>query len=152
MVTDFVMHLQCSWARIFDIDRMQTYILPSLKYLVSEPQDGAWLPVLFYLLLFGITPLETKYPYSYYDVYIWALHIQLSPSFSFNGPLCTGSSEMKCVVVPISLDWSGVGLLKLRSLISPQAELSIWLKYLLDSLNHMCIWQVPPQLSCGDTC
>ena len=46
----------------------------------------------------------------------------------------------------------GCGLLKLRSLISPQAKFSIWQKYLLDSLNHVYIWQVPPQLRCGDTC
>ena len=45
----------------------------------------------------------------------------------------------------------GWGLLKLRSLISPQAKFSILQKYLLDSLNHIHIWQVSPQLSCGDT-
>ena len=46
----------------------------------------------------------------------------------------------------------GWGLLKPRSLISPQAKFSIWHKYPLDSLNHVYIWHVPPQLSCGDTC
>ena len=45
----------------------------------------------------------------------------------------------------------GWGLLKLCSLISPQAKFSILQKYLLDSLNHIHIWQVSPQLSCGDT-
>ena len=35
----------------------------------------------------------------------------------------------------------------LRSLISPQANISILQKYLLDSLNHIHIWQVSPQLS-----
>ena len=48
--------------------------------------------------------------------------------------------------------FEGWGLLKLRSLISPQAKYSIWQKYLLDDLNHVYIWQVPPQLSCSDTC
>ena len=46
----------------------------------------------------------------------------------------------------------GWGLLKLRSLISPQAKFSILQTYLLDCLNHIYIWQVPPQPSCGDTC
>ena len=45
----------------------------------------------------------------------------------------------------------GWGVLKLCSLISPQAKFSILQKYLLDSLNHIHIWQVSPQLSCGDT-
>ena len=45
-----------------------------------------------------------------------------------------------------------VHTLKLRLLISQQAKFSIWQKYLLDYLNHVYIWQVPPQLSCGDTC
>ena len=46
----------------------------------------------------------------------------------------------------------GWGLLKLRSLISPLAKFSILQKYLLDSLNHNHIWQVSPQLRCGDPC
>ena len=46
----------------------------------------------------------------------------------------------------------GWGLLKLRSLISPQANFSILPKYLLDYLHHIHIWQVSPQLSCGNTC
>ena len=46
----------------------------------------------------------------------------------------------------------GWGLLKLRSLISPWAKFSILQKYLLYSLNHIHIWQMSPQLSCGDTC
>ena len=31
------------------------------------------------------------------------------------------------------------------------SKISILQKYLLDSLNHIHIWQVSPQLSCGDT-
>ena len=46
----------------------------------------------------------------------------------------------------------GWGLLKLRSSISPYAKFSISQKYLLHSLNLFHIWQVSPQLSCGDTC
>ena len=46
----------------------------------------------------------------------------------------------------------GWGLLKPRSLISPYAKIPILRKYLLDSLNHIHICQVSPQLSCGDTC
>ena len=34
-------------------------------------------------------------------------------------------------------------LLKLLSLISPQAKFSIWQTYLLEYLNHVYIWQVP---------
>ena len=53
--------------------------------------------------------------------------------------------------------WPGVGVtkalfVKLRSLISPQANFSILPKYLLDYLHHIHIWQVSPQLSCGNTC
>ena len=44
------------------------------------------------------------------------------------------------------------GLLKLRWLISPQAKFSILQKYRLDAFDHIHIWQVSPQLSCGDTC
>ena len=46
----------------------------------------------------------------------------------------------------------GWGLLKLRSSISPLAKFSILQKCLLHSLNHIHIWQVSPQLSCGNTC
>ena len=46
----------------------------------------------------------------------------------------------------------GWGLLKLRSLIAPLAKFSILLKYLSDYLHQIHIWQVSPQLSCGDTC
>ena len=38
----------------------------------------------------------------------------------------------------------------LCSLISPWAKFSILQKYHLDYLNHIYIWQVRPQLSCGD--
>ena len=51
-------------------------------------------------------------------------------------------------------NWGG-GLLKrlkLRSLVSPQIKFLILQKYHLDLLNHIYIWQVPAQLSCGDTC
>ena len=43
------------------------------------------------------------------------------------------------------------GLLKLCSLIPPWAKFSTQQKYMLDSLNHIHIWQVSPQLSCSDT-
>ena len=46
----------------------------------------------------------------------------------------------------------GRRLLKLRFLISPLAKISILQKYLLDSLNHIHVWHVSQQLSCGDTC
>ena len=46
----------------------------------------------------------------------------------------------------------GRGLLKLRLLISPLAKYSISQKCPLGSLNHIHIWQVSPQLGCGDTC
>ena len=55
-----------------------------------------------------------------------------------------------CLMAPSH--YQGWGLLKLRSLISPQAEFSILQKYLLDYLHHIHIWQVSPQLSCGNTC
>ena len=45
-----------------------------------------------------------------------------------------------------------MGLLKLRSLISPEAKYLILLKCHLDYSNHIYIWQLPSQLSCGDTC
>ena len=45
-----------------------------------------------------------------------------------------------------------VGLLKLHLLISRQEKFSVGQKYPLDYLNHIYIWQVPPQLSCGGTC
>ena len=41
-------------------------------------------------------------------------------------------------------------ILKLRSLISPLQKFSQ--QYMLDSLNHIIISHVPPQLSCGETC
>ena len=44
------------------------------------------------------------------------------------------------------------GLLKLCLLISLQRKFSILQKYWLDSWSHFHIWQVSPQLSCGDTC
>ena len=31
-------------------------------------------------------------------------------------------------------------------------KISILQRYLSDYLNHNYIWQVPPQLNCGDTC
>ena len=46
----------------------------------------------------------------------------------------------------------GRGLLKLRSLFFPWPKCSILKKCMLDSSNHIHIWQVSPQLSCGDTC
>ena len=48
------------------------------------------------------------------------------------------------------LSWGG-GLLKLRLLISPSVKFFILQKQILDYLNHIYIWQVPPQLNCGDT-
>ena len=52
----------------------------------------------------------------------------------------------------VDIDILGWGLLKLCLLISLQLKFFIFQKYLLDYLNHIYIWQVPPQLSCGDTC
>ena len=46
----------------------------------------------------------------------------------------------------------GWGLLKLWSLISPRGSFFFLQKYFLDYLNHIYIWQVLQQLSCGDTC
>ena len=48
----------------------------------------------------------------------------------------------------LALGW---GLPKLCSLISPQAKFFIQ-KWLSNSLNHIHIWQVSPQLSCAHTC
>ena len=70
-------------------------------------------------------------------VYQW---LSLSNN-SILGPVTTGSASAQ-----------GQGLLKLHSLISPLAKYLILQKHLLDYLNHIYIWQVPPQLSCGDTC
>ena len=42
------------------------------------------------------------------------------------------------------------GLLKLRSLITPLRQISIYQNNRLDDLNHVHIWLVSPQLSCGD--
>ena len=44
----------------------------------------------------------------------------------------------------------GLGLLNLRSLISAQEKFWIMQSYQLDSFNHIHIWQVSSQLSCGD--
>ena len=49
----------------------------------------------------------------------------------------------------IDLGW---GLLKLRSLISPLQKISIYHNSRSHTLNHVNIWQVSPQLSCGDSC
>ena len=49
----------------------------------------------------------------------------------------------------IDLGW---GLLKLRSLISPLQKISIYHNSRSHTLHHVHIWQVSPQLSCGDTC
>ena len=49
----------------------------------------------------------------------------------------------------MNLGWR---LLKLHSLLSLYAKFSILQKYFLDYFDHIYIWQVPPQLSCGDTC
>ena len=46
----------------------------------------------------------------------------------------------------------GWGLLKLHPIISPPAKFSILEKYLLESLNHIHVWQVSLQPSSGDTC
>ena len=44
------------------------------------------------------------------------------------------------------------GLLKLHLLISLWVFFSILQKFLLDSFNHINIWQLSLQLSCGNTC
>ena len=54
-------------------------------------------------------------------------------------------------LIDLALTGQGWGLLKLRSLISPWAKYSISQKCPLGSLNHIHIWQVSPQLGCGDT-
>ena len=56
-----------------------------------------------------------------------------------------------CFVVTVLSDL-GWGLLKLHLLISPLAKYSIWQKYMFDSSNHIHIWQVSLQLTCGDSC
>ena len=68
-------------------------------------------------------------------------------------PLKTYPCRVLCVVFKHA-GWAylGWGLLKLRSLISPLAKFSILQKYLLYYLHHIHIWQVSPQLSCGNTC
>ena len=64
------------------------------------------------------------------------------------------SLKIHVKVVEMNQCWfthQGWGLLQLRSLISPQAEYLILEKHLLDYLHHIHIWQVSPQLSCGNT-
>ena len=48
--------------------------------------------------------------------------------------------------------WSGVGVTKVPFVNSVSKKFSLLQRYLLDCLNHIYIWQVPPQLSRGDTC
>ena len=49
-------------------------------------------------------------------------------------------------------EWSWVGVTKGQLVNFPIGDISFFQKYLLDVLNHFHIWQVSPQLSCGDTC
>ena len=46
----------------------------------------------------------------------------------------------------------GVGVTKAPFVKFSVRKISISQKYMLDSSNHIHIWQVSPQLSCGDTC
>ena len=57
--------------------------------------------------------------------------------------------RIACVLQSPPLGW---GLLKLRSLIYLLRQILIYRNSRLDILNHFHIWQVSPQLSCGDTC
>ena len=70
--------------------------------------------------------------------------------------LCNRLFYIGVVYFHLVLHWQeggqGWGLLKLRSSISPKAKFLISQKYLLHSLNHIHIWQVSPQLRCGNTC
>ena len=75
------------------------------------------------------------------------LKIKIFPDFS----LTVGNPDHDCSWKATSR-YLARGLLKLRSLISQLAEFSILQTQLLDYFNHIHIWHVPPQLSCGDTC
>ena len=82
-----------------------------------------------------------------------------TPLFSkVNASLKISGAQIWILILGIEIEeWSWVTVLgwrlpKLRSLISPLAKFKILQKYLLDYLNQIHIWQVPPQLSCGDTC
>ena len=46
----------------------------------------------------------------------------------------------------------GVGVTKAPFVNISVSKIAILQKHFLDYLNHIYIWQVPPQLSCGDTC
>ena len=69
------------------------------------------------------------------------------------------SLDTRTVLRELRCQWSnledltqGWGLLKFHAIISLIAKFSILQKYMLDSSNHIHIWQMLPQLSCGDTC
>ena len=47
---------------------------------------------------------------------------------------------------------SGVEVTKAPFVNFSVSKIAILQKYLFDSLNHIHIWHVSPQLSCGDTC
>ena len=52
------------------------------------------------------------------------------------------------IPIPVNSLYLGCGLLKPHLLFSPLGKFSILLKYVSDSLNHVHIWQVSPQLGC----
>ena len=87
-----------------------------------------------------------------WEAIVWTIdglvyrHILASLFYYFSDKSFAGWVQLSAEAV-----CQGWGLLKLRSLISPQANFSILPKYLLDYLHHMHIWQVSPQLSCGNT-
>ena len=62
------------------------------------------------------------------------------------------SCQMWCFQQQGQAVFLGWRLLNPRSLIVSVSKITILQKYIFDSLSHMHIWQVSPQLSCGDTC
>ena len=76
-----------------------------------------------------------------------SLHIELSFNIQWGA---LGNDDMYINgYLPRGVGNQGWGSLKLRSLISPLGKFSILQRLRLESLNHIHIWQMSPQLGCG---
>ena len=116
--------------------------------------------------LFMVHPQEQRDMYKFWN-FVWHLNLPPPPpppphthTHTHTPPLAAcrepaGKLWQLCRVSYVCDDNEinqGWGLLKLRSLISPLWKFSILQKHILDYSNHIHIWQVSPQPSCGDTC
>ena len=68
------------------------------------------------------------------------------------GERCESLTWVDEITSPVLTKVLRRGLLKFCSWIILFQEISIYQNSRLDTLNHNHIWQVSPQLSCGDTC